>query len=275
MTKADGMLKTVVVAALASVVLTACGGGAQTTENPITTAPDPGNSTYTGPAPRDNDVFKFQQEFWSKARSTDRCGSCHNESVGQTPMFVRNDDVNMAYDEAVTVTDMQQPSLSRVVEKVGEGHNCWVADAGTCASIMTTWIENWIGETAGNGGRQIVLTPPPSVDPGESKNFPEDSAAFASTVYPLLAQYCSNCHSSESANAQQPYFADPNVDSAYDAAKSKINLDSPDLSRLVIRLRNEFHNCWDSCSANGTEMENAITAFANGITPSTSFSALL
>ena len=43
-------------------------------------------------------------------------------------MFVRNDDVNMAYDEAVTVTNMTQPSLSRLVEKVGQGHNCWVAD---------------------------------------------------------------------------------------------------------------------------------------------------
>ncbi len=267
MTKANGTLKAVVVAALASVVLTACGGGAQTTENPITTVPDPGNSAYTGPAPRDNDVFKFQQEFWSNARSTDRCGSCHNESVGQTPMFVRNDDVNMAYDEAVTVTDMQQPSLSRMVEKVGEGHNCWVADSGTCASIMTTWIENWVGDSLANGGRQIVLTPPPSVDPGASKNYPSDSTAFASTVYPLTSQYCANCHSSESANAQQPYIADPDVESAYEAAKPKINLDSPDLSRLVIRLRNEFHNCWDSCAANGTEMENAIIAFSNTIVP--------
>ena len=267
MTKATGTLKAVVVGALASVVLTACGGGAQTTENPITQAPNPGNSVYSGPAPRDNEVFKFQQEFWSNARSTDRCGSCHNEGVGQAPMFVRNDDVNMAYDEAITVVDTSQPSLSRVVEKVGEGHNCWVADSGTCSAIMTTWIENWLSNGGSNNGRQIVLRAPPSVDPGESKNYPADPSGFASTVYPLLTQYCANCHSSESANAQQPYLADPDIDVAYDAAKPKIDLDSPDLSRLVVRLRSEFHNCWDNCAANGTEMENAITAFANGITP--------
>jgi len=267
MTKANGTLRAVVVAALASVVLTACGGGAQTTENPVTSAPDPGNSAYTGPAPRDNDVFKFQQEFWSKARTTDRCGSCHNEGVGQTPMFVRNDDVNMAYDDAVTVTDSQNPQLSRIVEKVGEGHNCWVEDSGTCASIMTTWIENWIDDGADGGGRQIVLLPPVSVDPGASKNYPADSSGFAATVYPLTTQYCANCHSSETANAQQPYIADVDVDVAYEAAKPKINLDTPGLSRLVLRLRNEFHNCWDNCAANGTEMENAIAAFANGITP--------
>ncbi len=267
MTKATGTLKAVVVAALASVVLTACGGGAQTTENPITTAPNPGNSAYTGPAPRDNEVFKFQQEFWTNARSTDRCGSCHNESVGQTPMFVRNDDVNMAYDEAVLVVDASQPSLSQVVEKVGEGHNCWVADPGTCAAIMTTWIENWLSNGSNNNGRQIVLRAPPSVDPGSSKNYPLDPSGFAGTVYPLLATNCSNCHSSEAANAQQPYLGDPDIDVAYDAAKSKMNLDSPDLSRLVIRLRSEFHNCWDNCVSDSTLMENAITAFSATITP--------
>jgi hypothetical protein len=252
----------------ASVVLAACGGGAQTTNNAL---PNGGGNTnnnpYTGPVARDSDVLKFQQEFWSNAKTTDRCGSCHNETVGQLPMFVRNDDVNMAYDAAVTVVDTQQPSLSRVVERVNSGHNCWVADFGVCATIMTTWIENWVGDTAG-GGREIVLTPPPSQDPGASKNFPLDPSAFETLVHdPVLEVYCANCHSSESPNAQQPYFADPDITTAYDAAKPKINLDTPANSRLVIRLRNEFHNCWDNCSANAQVMEDAITAFADGIVP--------
>ena len=51
--------------------------------------------------------------------TTDRCGSCHNETVGQAPLFVRNDDVNMAYDEAVGYRIYRdQPSLSRFVDKV-------------------------------------------------------------------------------------------------------------------------------------------------------------
>ena len=151
----------------AGAVLTACGGGAETTENPLTQAPNPGNSVYTGPAPRDNDVFQFQQEFWSKARTSERCGDCHNESVAQIPMFVRNDDVNLAYDDALGVVDVNQPSLSRLVTKVGGGHNCWVDDPNVCAEIMTTWIENWLGGNVAGGGRQIVLQPPASV-PGES-----------------------------------------------------------------------------------------------------------
>ena len=267
------------VAALASILLAACGGGAQTTENPLSQDPGNNNDTlYTGPVARDADVLKFQQEFWINAKTTDRCGSCHNESVGQVPMFVRNDDVNMAYDEAITVTNTQQPSLSRIVEKVSEaplGHNCWVADPGVCGTIMTTWIENWVGAAAG-GGRQIVLTPPPDRSPSDSKNFPSDPALFEQFVYtPVLALYCDGCHSSESPTAQQPYFAEPDVASAYEAAKSKINLDTPADSRFVIKVSpgsqgGEAHNCWNNdCATASVEMLNAITAFANAIDPTT------
>ena len=146
---AQRSMRAATAALLTSIFLAACGGGAQTTDNPLSQGPGNNNDTvYTGPVARDADVLKFQQEFWTNAKTTDRCGSCHNESVGQVPMFVRNDDVNMAYDEAVTVTNTQQPSLSRIVEKVSEapiGHNCWVADPGVCGTIMTTWIENWVG----------------------------------------------------------------------------------------------------------------------------------
>jgi hypothetical protein len=252
-----------------SILLTACGGGAQTTSNPVTSIPDAGASPYTGPVARDAEVLKFQQEFWSKAKTTDRCGSCHNESVAQLPMFVRNDDINLAYDAAITVTDMQQPSLSRTVERVGEDHHCWVDDPGVCATIMTTWIENWVGDIV-DGGRQIVLTAPLSQDPGQNKNFPADPGAFETLIHnPILEVYCANCHSSESSQQQQPYFADPDIVTAYDAAKPKINLDTPANSRFVLKLRSEQHNCWDDCSANAQEMEDAITAFAAGIAPTT------
>ena len=263
-------LRTAFLAVAASILLAACGGGAQTVENQTTINPNTGGTQYNGPAERDDDVIKFRQEFWSKANATDKCGNCHNETVGQLPMFVRNDDINLAYDAAVTVTNTDQPSLSRLVEKVGGGHNCWNEDPGSCASIMTRWIENWLGDTAG-GGREIVLVPPPSQDPGSSKNFPVDPSAFETLIHdPILEVYCVNCHSSESPNAQQPYFADPDIATAYDAARPKINLDTPANSRFVLRLRNEFHNCWsNSCSDDAQEMEDAITAFANGIVPTT------
>ncbi len=264
-----------VVALIAGTLLAACGGGAQTTDNPTSQAPGNGNnSAYAGPAARDADVLKFQQEFWTNAKTTDRCGNCHNETVGQLPMFVRNDDVNMAYDAALGVVDTGQPSSSRIVEKVSsttERHNCWVEDPGVCGTILTTWIENWVGATAG-GGREIVLSPPVSEAPGASKNFPIDPTAFEQLIHgPILAQYCQGCHSSQSATAQQPYFADPDINVAYEAAKSKINLDTPADSRFVVKVSpvpvGESHNCWDNgdCATSRDEMLAAITAFANGI----------
>ena len=264
-----GVLRMASISIFASAVLAACGGGAATTENPLTQAPAAANAPYTGPVARDESVLKFQQEFWSNAKTADRCGSCHNEAVGQTPMFVRNDDVNLAYDEASAHVDTSQPALSRLVEKVGGGHNCWNQDPSSCAAIMTTWIENWLG-SSGSGGRQIILTPPVSTDPGASLNFPADTSAFEATVYPVLVANCNRCHSSESATAQQPYFADPDIVAAYDAARPKINLDTPANSRLVIRLRSEFHNCWSgNCAADARAMEDAIAAFASGIAPTT------
>ncbi|MEL7375120.1 MAG: LamG domain-containing protein, partial [Pseudomonadota bacterium] len=50
-------------------------------------------------------------------------------------------------------------------------------------------------------------------------------------------------------------------------AKPKIKLNDPALSRLVLRLRNEFHNCWSDCGSDANEMQAAIEAMANSITP--------
>jgi len=258
--------------------ISACGGGAETTDNPTSQTPGNNNDTaYAGPAAESPEVLKFQQEFWSNAKSTNRCGNCHNESVGQVPMFVRNDDINAAYSEALGVVDQAQPSLSRIVEKVSAqpiGHNCWVADPGVCGTILTTWIENWVGETS-DGAREIVLLAPASQNPADSKNFPITSDAFDMLVYePILERYCQDCHSSESVTAQQPYFADPDLAVAYEAAKSKINLDTPGGSRFVIKVSPDIliggqsHNCWNSdCPTAETQMLAAMTAFAGGILP--------
>lgn len=260
-------LRGLTLAGIAAVAVAACGGGASTVENPA--PPVSGGSAgpvYSGPAARDADVQKFQNTFWTDVREQGSCGDCHNESTGQTPMFVRFDDINLAYDSALTVVNLQQPAQSRVVEKVGQGHNCWSPDLSVCTSLMTRWIESWAGDIAG-GGREITLTAPESKDPGASKNFPADSSAFAAIIHgPILVPNCSGCHSSEAESPQQPYFADPDVDSAYDAVQPKINLDTPSASRLVLKLRDEFHNCWaGSCASSADTMQAAIEQFAGGI----------
>ena len=122
------MLRTPLLILSSSLLLSACGGGAQTTANPLSqNAGNVGDAAYSGEVARDGDVLNFQQEFWAKARGSDRCGACHNEVVGQTPMFVRSDNVNDAYDAAVQEINREQPSLSPIVKQVAMppfGHNC-------------------------------------------------------------------------------------------------------------------------------------------------------
>ena len=101
-------LKAALLSVVASIVLAACGGGAQTTDTPLPNGiGNTNNNPYTGPVPQNADVLKFQQEFWSNAKTTDRCGNCHNETAGVLPMFVRNDDINLAYDAALTKVDIR------------------------------------------------------------------------------------------------------------------------------------------------------------------------
>ena len=250
------------VPALAMLALAGCGGGASTTVNPPTTPPPP-PAGYAGPPPASQDVQAFKLNVWDNLQAANRCGQCHGTG-GQAPSFVRSDDINFAYEAANGVVDLGNPSASMMVTKVGGGHNCWLASDSACADQLTVWIRNWAGQTLG-GTRGAPLQPPPIKDVGASKSFPTDSALFGSTVYPVLTQYCSRCHSSGATTPQSPFFAEGDVDVAYAAVRAKINLDSPDQSRLVVRLRQEFHNCWTDCGAAANVMQGAIEDFADGV----------
>jgi hypothetical protein len=250
---------------LVALGLAACGGGASTTDNPITGVNPP--ATYNGPPPATEDVQSFKLNVWDNVHAANRCGGCHTDTAGQVPLFARHDDINLAYEAANTVVNLSQPSDSRLVSKVGTGHNCWLSDTQACADIMTTWIEAWAGDAAG-GGREIVLEPPVSKEPGTSKNYANASEAnFGALIHtPILLEYCSGCHSSQSPTSQQPYFAEADVSAAFEAAQSKMDLDAPADSRFVVKLASELHNCWDNnCPAASAEMQAAIEAFADTV----------
>ncbi|HEU5468281.1 MAG TPA: LamG domain-containing protein [Steroidobacteraceae bacterium] len=249
------------VPALATLALAGCGGGASTEENPATTPPPPAG--YSGPPPASQDVQAFKLNVWDNLQASNRCGACHGTG-GQVPGFVRSDDINLAYEAANGVVDLANPADSTMVTKVGGGHNCWLGADSACADQLTVWIHNWAGQTLG-GTRGAPLQPPPMKEVGASKSFPADSALFGSTVYPLLTQYCSRCHSSGSATPQSPFFAESDVDAAYAAVRAKIDLDTPANSRLVVRLRNEFHNCWTDCATAANAMQAAIQDFSDGV----------
>src|SRR4051794_26271049 len=192
--------------AMAATMLAGCsGGGAPTVANPVTQAPTVPD--YTGPASADGDVQAFRINLWENIKANNRCGGCHNAG-GQTPQFARNDDVNLAYQAANTVVNLSQPDQSRMVQKVGGGHNCWLQSPAACADTLTVWIKNWAGASA-TGGTQIQLIAPDIKEVGGSKGFPatattqvssSSSLTFAtSQLYALVRNAgtanCVRCHS--------------------------------------------------------------------------------
>ncbi len=259
-------IKKVIGPALVLAVLTGCSGGSGEDVQQNPPPPADGGETgivYNGPSPSTDDVQNFRLNLWDNIARADRCGGCHVVG-GQQPTFARADDINLAYSDANPLVDLAAPELSRLVTKVAEGHNCWRPEASVCATTMAGYIRDW-ATASGTESNQIILTAPVEREVGTSKSFPSDGGNFATTVYPLTSTYCANCHSEESATQQQPFIGSSDVDVAYQAARNKIDLDDPGNSRLVLRLRSEFHNCWDNCTANAQAMEDAIQAFSDNI----------
>ena len=281
---------------LASISLTGCGGGASTESNPNLGSIGPVG--YTGPDCQSGSSEQlcraFQLEIWPQLKTN--CGSCHVPGT-QEPSFARNDNINNAYNAAITVADLAAPATSRMVVRVGNGHNCWLATNAECAQVMTGWIQSWAGVSgsgSGSGSRTVTLTPPVYRVPGASRTFPANATdnspnSFAETVYPVLRANCVGCHAetAPAASRQSPFFASPDVSTAYDEAKAKIDLSDGDIdpnsaidmdptvpatqkqekSRLVIRLRDEAHNCFNNndCQSSALTMRNAIIRFASGL----------
>jgi len=251
-----------VAALLAALVLAGC-GGASVQSNPQQQQTD--TNQYAGPQAATDDVQAFRVNLWENIRSNGRCGGCH-DAGGQSPTFANSSDVNQAYAAANKVVNLNSPEDSLMVTKVAGGHNCWLQSDQACADMLEQFIANWAGGASGATTR-VELKAPTLKDPGSSRSFPDDSSLFGSTVHQLLTQHCSGCHSPDSATPEQPYFADGDVDAAYEAVKPKIDLDTPANSRLVVRLRDEFHNCWSDCASNADIMQTAIENMTQGITP--------
>ncbi|MDO3381586.1 LamG domain-containing protein [Gilvimarinus algae] len=260
-------LGSLILALAGATLIAGCGSdsGEATTPNvnPGNGGGNPGNS-YDGPAPQTEDIQLYKLHIWDNLAVEERCGACHGTG-GQLPSFVRADDINQAYSAGAPLVDLGTPQLSTLVTKVAGGHNCWLASATACADIIEGYITSWASST-GSLTNEIVLLPPEDREVGESKNFTADPGAFTSTVYPLLSQYCSACHAEDAPLQQQPYIGSDDVQVSYEAARSRIRLDSAADSRLVQRLGLESHNCWSgSCASDAATMAAAIEAFVESL----------
>lgn len=283
MRNTSGIIKLVSLAWFSVIGLSACGGGADTESNPNGSGGAASGSSLVT-ATTSPDVIAYEQHVWRNLSSQSRCGRCHSTG-GQSPQFVHGDSIETAHAAAlsfvngVQVANLADPDQSRMVTIVRNGHKqvngksqaCWLATDTDCADAIRDMIIAWNGETSGTAatpqGVQLVA-PSPLRDVANSKTFPASSSAFATWVHtPLLTQHCASCHTSTAANPQAPYFASNDVDASYLEAQQKMDLLDPANSRFVLRLREQFHNCWTSdCDADADAMELAITNFANTIT---------
>lgn len=256
------MLKIKLITSISLVlILAACG------ENEVETKPpaqiNVPNNNYSGPAAQTEDIQKYKGALFDNIATAERCGSCHKVDE-QAPYFARFDDVNLAYAATTPLVDLAKPAQSRLVEKVAGGHNCWLESDQACADTMTQWIKLWSDDRVSTA-TTIELTAPIIREPGTSRSFPGSSSEFATHVYPVVSQYCASCHNETVSAAQSPFFASNDIDIAYQAAQRVMNLDQAELSRLVVRLGNEFHNCWSDCQDNSNTMLSAIQAFSQQI----------
>src|SRR5690606_38428734 len=171
---------------------------------------------------------------------------------------------NLAVEAANPFVDRDQPSQSALVTKVAGGHNCWLADAGACASILTTWITNWVGTTDGVG-RQIELVPPEPKDPGASRRLPATPPPQFSALHDVLVTNCRGCHRADAATAQAPYISSDDINEAYLASKLKFNQMDTVTSRFVVRRSEVSHTCIGNCEQYGQLVQKRIRAISDTI----------
>lgn len=266
-------------------LLQACSGGSGSSgsERPNDISADIlTNVVYSGPAPQNSDVILFREQFYDNVVPV--CGSCHTTGGSGSTAFVDLDDVNVAYQEALTVVNLVDPSASDVVTRLVNGHNCWLASNAACATEMTGNIERWaagadsststvnLSPRSAQAVDQLKILPPtlgeynsniassgadlPNIDPAD--------AGTDGQVLDLLQTYCSDCHSGTADTPQAPFFASDNHAVAYAAMVGKVDVNDPASSRFVVRLAAQ-HNCWTTCDSDAATMQAAIQTLSDDL----------
>ncbi|WP_437679093.1 RICIN domain-containing protein [Sorangium sp. So ce131] len=91
--------------------------------------------------------------------------------------------------------------------------------------------------------------------------------AFKTTVYPILQDNCSGCHST-SGKGQAPIHADANAELAHEYALTRVNFKKPADSKLVVRMGIDRHNCFGrDCRDANTQMLAAVERWAAAVAP--------
>jgi len=84
------------------------------------------------------------------------------------------------------------------------------------------------------------------------------TSTFESTLYPLLKTQCGNCHGET--RGIIPQFANSNLSFSLGDVEtfSLVNFDLPDSSKIVLKLKNQLHNCWSNCDSDSNSIAQEI-----------------
>ena len=106
----------------------------------------------------------------------------------------------------------------------------------------------------------IVPTSTNSVQDVSSEEV-DDLEIFSSTLWQITKNRCASCHGS----IQQPLHGSSNATTAYNAVIDghKVNFSNPATSRMVLKLKDENHNCWSNCADNSNEILAQVTKWVN------------
>ena len=96
--------------------------------------------------------------------------------------------------------------------------------------------------------------------PGSAAVQNTSKTAFRNTVYQLTTKHCAACHAT-----QVPQHAHSDVDRAHDQVVDnfKVNFGNLGASRIVAKIRDEFHGCWNDCQKDSDQMLQMVTAWHN------------
>ena len=88
-------------------------------------------------------------------------------------------------------------------------------------------------------------------------------SAFQNSVYILTSKNCISCHGS----SQTPLHASSNIQTAHDSIVNsfKVDFNRPENSRMVLKIKNDKHNCWGDCAQNAQEMLDQINIWRGKI----------
>ena len=288
-------------ASLLAVILYGCGDGIENSPNANT----PTNNSCAA-AVDVIDCENFRDSLW-QPYLIPNCNGCHREGGSGVGEFADSNVVvaHQAVQVNNRVNRNDQANSLLVTKVDLQNHRCWVdlagedieGDCAESASRLLSGINNWLNPTAppttgGGGGEDLGSVASrlenPTVDvapvaeqitlgstPGALQDkygewiWDTNSGPYVSGDANSTRPNCGRCHSETAPQAQrqQPYFADSNLQNAFNAVVEtrKIDINNPANSRMYLRLAQDSHNCWSDCAANAATMLTAIQSWKNEI----------